>query len=299
MSETQNEITVATRTRNRPNCLERVLNGLLAQNFRRFEWVVLNDGGEQSSVDAVTKRARREGVDVTVIHNDQPAGRGAAANQAVRAGSAPLVLLHDDDDRIKPDYLARTSDFLKTNPAYSGVVTQIEAVIESPDLEEQRRWVLEPYLYTLRLVDMAERNLFAPIGFLYRRKAFEAAGGYDEDVPVLEDWVFNLKLMMKGDVGVVPEVLAEYFWRSSIDVKDPISNTVVAGRSDHLDYDAIIRNRFLRADLDAGCTGLGWLLNPPNRLAAARINEAVTSINRLRNYGRSTLRSLTRLFGQR
>lgn len=283
----QPKVTIATRTVDRPEFLARARETLLGQSEQAFEWIIVNDGGQRQPAEDCAETARRAGLDVTVIHNDVACGRGAAANQAVRAGQAPYIVLHDDDDALHPEYIEDTTRFLDQKPHYGGVITQVFKVTETVDQRETGRVILEPYTQPVRLIDMAERNVFPPISFVYRRDIFEKTEGYDEAVPVLEDWVFNLRFMESADIGVIAKPLADYFWRTDQDGTHPAANTVVAGRGEHFEYDVLIRNRFLREDMSHNKIGLGFLVNPPHRLAADRINQGVLSLNKLRKPGAS------------
>ena len=45
---------------------------------------------------------------------------------------------------------------------------------------------------------------------MFRRDAFEAVGGYDEQVPYCQDQVLYLSLAELGEVDCLPEVLCSY-----------------------------------------------------------------------------------------
>ena len=73
--------------------------------------VVVNDGGEPAEVDRVVAEAA---VPVEVVHIAPGAGgRCIAANVGVRAAGTEFVVLHDDDDRWHPEFLARTVAWFK------------------------------------------------------------------------------------------------------------------------------------------------------------------------------------------
>lgn len=200
------------------------------------------------------------------LHHHEPAlGRSTAANVGVRLGGGRYVLLHDDDDALAPAFLERTAAMLDAHPDLIGCVSwlwRIEEIwVDGAELEETGRRLFEPEFSNLYLADMAARNRFAPISFLYRRDAFEAAGGYDEQMDLLEDWDFNLRMMMQGDIGVVPEALAYYHIRANIDDDaHRMANTVHAMEPDHWRAHAALLNHHLRADLSAGRFGIGSLM---------------------------------------
>ena len=50
------------------------------------------------------------------------------------------------------------------------------------------------WLQNVYLSDLAVENRFPPISFLFRRSVYDKIGGFDEELPVLGDWDFNLKV---------------------------------------------------------------------------------------------------------
>lgn len=239
--------------------------GLLAQSRRDFEWVIVNDGGDAAGPEREAEAARAAGLTVRLHHSAAPSGRSAAANTGVRLSAGRYVLLHDDDDALAPTFLRKTADRLDASPGLVGCVSWMWRIDETwsegqAPRETGRRLFEEPF-ETLYLVDMARRNRFAPIAFLYRRDAFDAVGGYDETIDLLEDWDFNLRMMLRGDIGVVPEALAHYHIRNQIAAGDHrMANTVHAREGEHWRSHAALQNRFLRNDLAQGRVGLGVMM---------------------------------------
>jgi hypothetical protein len=80
-------------------------------------------------------------------------------------------------------------------------------------------------------------------------------------VPVLGDWDFHLRFAMRSDIGVIQRPLANYHHRIDIGEKDSAyGNTVIDGIDFHVEYDARLRNEWLREDMAAGKIGLGTLV---------------------------------------
>jgi len=65
---------------------------------------------------------------------------------------------------------------------------------------------------------------------------------------VLGDWEFNLRALLLGDFGFIPEPLAYYHQRR--DPEDPVyGNSVVAATAEHQRYDVLLRNNIIRLAL--------------------------------------------------
>ncbi len=130
---------------------------------------------------------------------------------------------------------------------------------EGGEWVEVGRKLLQKDLRSVNLFQLASVNQFSPNAFVYERRAYEAVGGYREDLPVLDDWDFNLRFMLEFDVHVIPEGLANYHIRPKV-TSGAGANSQVAGESLHIYYHAAIVNHFLRKDIEDGKAGLGQLL---------------------------------------
>ena len=258
---TGKKVAVITRTKNRALLLKRALESVSSQTFKDFIWVIVNDAGEQSSVDEVAAEARRRGIETQVLHHEKSVGMEAASNAGIRSCSSEYIVIHDDDDSWNPAFLERTTAFLDHEPLFAGVIThttRVNEVIKNGIVRTTSQYGFNTWLKSVYLMEMLMVNSFPPISFLYKRSIYDTLGGYDESLPVLGDWDFNIRFLSRTDIGVIQEQLANYHFRENIsEVDDVYGNTVIAGVEKHARYDAILRNHYFRTDP----AGLGMLIN--------------------------------------
>ncbi|MCX5616348.1 hypothetical protein NQF87_05085 [Bombella sp. TMW 2.2559] len=77
-------------------------------------------------------------------------------------------------------------------------------------------------------------SLLAPIATLFRRSAIAGSHGVDTTLPYVEDQDFFQRLMMAGEVGIIPDFLANYHQR-------PLVTGGPEDKSEaEFDYDAIM-----------------------------------------------------------
>ncbi|MBK6974166.1 MAG: glycosyltransferase [Sterolibacteriaceae bacterium] len=266
----QARVAVITRTRDRPLLLERALDSVLGQGFTDWTHVVVNDGGDPQFVrSALAPRRDRYQERLALIDNPRSIGMEAASNIGVHASSSEFVVIHDDDDSWHPDFLARCVAFMDSDAKptlgcdYGGVITH-SVRIDEEMLEDGVRIVSsEPFntwMSAVSLSRLAAGNTFPPISFLFRRDVFDKVGCFREDLPVLGDWDFHLRVCAQYEIGLIPEMLANYHHRASMQSGE-YGNTVIANESKHHTYDALYRNDLLRRDLREGKAGLGHLVN--------------------------------------
>ena len=256
-------IAVITRTKNRALLLNRCLESLTRQTYKDFVWVIVNDNGNIEEVDDIAHKAIELGISVQVIHRPESTGISAAANHGIASSTSEFIHLHDDDDTLEPTFYQETIAFLDSKPYYSGVITSTTRVDEK--IESNQVFTLDRYDYygfdsTLYIADMLWKNQFSPISFIYRRNTLQIIGTYDENLPVLEDWDFNIRFLRHYDIGVIPKYLANYHWRIGTQ-KGSLAQTVTSGSILHKEFTAVIRNKLLREDLASGKFGVGSLMS--------------------------------------
>ncbi|MBV5257549.1 glycosyltransferase [Synechococcus moorigangaii CMS01] len=276
-----NTVSVITRTRRRPDFLRRALSSIAAQHLPgggQIEWVIVNDDLPSTAVADIAQNARDQGLACVQIDTGMEAGggRSAAANAGVRAASGWAYLLHDDDDTLAPGALAALSEALAAEPDFAASACGVEEVNETGAEDFNPSASASPMFQRdcpLSLIEVAYRNPLPPIGLMVRRSAFDNAGGYDDSLPVLEDWEFLLRLLMHGEVECIPRLLARHHRRTA--------EGDAANSADdlHRRWDIIIRNRLLRADINTGATGMGALANVHDRTTGERLNKLLGTVS--------------------
>ncbi|WDI32483.1 glycosyltransferase family A protein [Hyphococcus flavus] len=262
------QVDIVTRTKNRPLFMKRCLADLQKQNFRDFHWIIVNDGGDPKPVEDIVAQAKSAGLDVELLSFTESNGMEAAGNKGARAGNAPFITIHDDDDTWDPRFLSSTFEALK-NENYIGAVswsTECSERVEGEDIVETSRRRSEYCPDAIDLAGLSMRNRFPPIAFLFKRTAYEAAGGFEESLDVLGDWDFNLRMLMLGDFVVIREELARYHIREA---GSQNANSVTDQNFRHVQMTANLRNKYIRKDMETGRFGLGSMM-----ASAAMIEDA-------------------------
>ncbi|MGN6523881.1 MAG: glycosyltransferase family 2 protein [Actinomycetes bacterium] len=241
-------VAVILRTRDRPLLLARALADVCAQTFPDWHVVVVDDGGDAAEVDRLVKDCPGLIGRVTVLHNEVSGGMEAASNQGVGAVDAEFVAVHDDDDTWHPAFLERTVAHLRgTGDVAVAVRTEIvRERIEGDVREEVGREVFEPDVHSVSLFDLLRANRVVPISLLYRRSVHDEIGPFREDLPVVGDWEFNLRLAQSGrTVGFLDEEPLA-FWHHREEAEGSEANSVLGRADEHRDHDLEVRDAALR-----------------------------------------------------
>lgn len=254
-------VAVVVRTKDRPLFLRRALQSIAGQTFADWECVIVNDGGDRAPVEELVAGLETQHRDrVRIIHHDAPRGRWVSANAGVLATSAPLLVLHDDDDSWHREFLERAHGYLTEHAEADGVVSRIEIVWETVSgegFDVVGREVFQSHLHDVTLSDTLLFNRFVPIGFLYRRSLHEELGLYDDELPVVGDWSFYLRVLSRGPLSYLDDAPLVH-WHQRAGEGGVHGNSVTGESAAHARYDALIRDEALRAHVAEH--GLGLVL---------------------------------------
>jgi glycosyltransferase involved in cell wall biosynthesis len=240
----------------------RCCDSLTKQTYKDFIWVIVNDNGNIDEVNKIVDVAESKGINTIVIHRDVSCGVSAAANHGIVATSSEFIHIHDDDDTLEPTFYNEAISFLDSKPNYMGVTSNTRRINEEVSDYDIKLLSISPYTSldsTVYLADLLWKNQFTTISFLYRRKIFDVIEAYDQNLPALEDWDFNIRFCEKFDIGVIPKPLANYHFRNGIQTGGT-AQTISTGSMLHQEYTAILRNKMLRKDLEGGKAGIGALM---------------------------------------
>jgi glycosyltransferase involved in cell wall biosynthesis len=231
--------------------LRRALDSILGQTFKDFEIIIVNDGADSVCLKELVAEYQKK-THLKCINTAGSEGMEAASNIGIQNSEAPYITLLDDDDSWAPSFLEKTVTFLnsKLGQMYGGVVTKTNVlfeevvgdtiVINSRELMNCRNHISIP--------DLCEQNLFTTNAFVYRRDCYERIGGYDERLPILGDWEFNLRFILDSEIAVLDEYLSNYHKRIGLSNSD-IDNSLSLD-SYKAAYVTKVRNDFIRKTSD-------------------------------------------------
>lgn len=248
------------RTKDRPVLLRRAVADVCAQTFTDWHLVIVNDGGDASQVDRILGAQAGLRERTTVLHNEQSRGMEAASNQAIRASESRYIAIHDDDDSWDPAFLDRTVAHLGATED-AAVAVRTEIVWEQVDgdaITEESREPMDPEIRSFTLFEMLRVNRTVPISILYRRDVHDEVGPFREDLTVVGDWEFHLRLALsRRPLGFIDgQPLA--FWHQRRQADGSLANSVIGRADDHRELDLRVRDEALREY--ARTHGLGELL---------------------------------------
>jgi hypothetical protein len=207
-------LAVITRMSRSAKYLERVLAGLLLQKNVELRWVIVSQDQPSENHERCISRARDHGLIVHLVEAEQDIPLGKLANIGVKAKRSDFVLLHDDDDALRKNFTSHAMTKFN-NHAVVAVACHAAIVFEN-DHKSWLNFVLSPGKKRVNAASLSEDNLIATNALIYTRQAYDKIGGYPEDVPVAEDWLFNQKLLKIGEIAVLARVCSNVYVRQGV-----------------------------------------------------------------------------------
>jgi glycosyltransferase involved in cell wall biosynthesis len=192
-------VSVIIPTHNRCEPVREAIASALAQRTVDAEVIVVDDG----SADGTAAMLETFGSRIRRLH--QPAGGvSAARNSGARLAAGEWLAFLDSDDLWRPDKLRRQLAFHAGAPALrasqTGEIWIRNGVRVNPCRHHRKP---DGDIFAASVV----RCVVSPSAVLLRRDLFESLGGFDEGLPVCEDYDLWLRLGARAAVGLLDEPL--------------------------------------------------------------------------------------------
>ena len=188
-------VSVIIPTYNRGWILTEAIDSVLAQDYKDFELIVVDDG----STDNTREILDTYGQDIIVLRQANK-GVSAARNRGIAAAGSQLVAFLDSDDLWLPGKLWRQVDFFNLNPA--AVINQTEEIwvrngvrVNPKDRHRKPSGMIFERSLGLCLV--------SPSAVMVKKPLFDAVGVFDESLPACEDYDLWLRISCRYPVHLI------------------------------------------------------------------------------------------------
>jgi glycosyltransferase involved in cell wall biosynthesis len=187
--------------------LREAVGSILAQTFRDFELIVVDDGSTDESPGILAEFAEAD-ARVRVISRPNT-GIVGALNDALAAAGGELVARMDADDVAMPERFEKQVAFLRENPQYVLVGSQVMLI----DPEGAALCPKRDTQYTHEKIDQGHLEGRWPLvhpTVMVRRAAMVQVGGYRSKYQFLEDTDLFLRLAEVGKLASLQDILLRY-----------------------------------------------------------------------------------------
>jgi glycosyltransferase involved in cell wall biosynthesis len=190
-------VTIVTPSFNQAEFLEAAIRSVLSQDYPRIEYLVLDGGSTDGSLEIIQKFEDQ----IDYWHSRPDLGQADAINQGFRRARGEVVAWLNSDDVYLPGAISDAVQALEEHPEVGMVYG--DGIMVDPNLE-----ILDRHHYRqLSIVDLlAFEVLLQPATFM-RKAALEEIGYLDQGYDLILDHVLWVRIAAKFPILHVPS-----FW---------------------------------------------------------------------------------------
>ncbi len=195
ISDDCRSITSIIPVHNREQTVRHAIDSVLSQSSLPEEIIVVDD----CSTDRTREILESYGDKITRVYLPENAGPSKARNEGVKLVQTEWIAFLDSDDSWEKNKLKSQIEYLRKYPFYQILQSEEKwirnGVRVNPCKHHQKPegWIFDQSL---------QRCLISPSSALLKKSIFDQYGGFDEDLPVCEDYDLWLKISRHHPVGL-------------------------------------------------------------------------------------------------
>ena len=194
-------ITIVTPSYNQAAYLETTLQSVLSQGYPRLEYIVIDGGSTDGSVEIL----RRYGGRIAFWVSEPDGGQTEAINKGLRRASGDVLAYLNSDDLYLPGALDIVGEYFAAH-LEAGLVYGDCQVIGADG--QALGWLPK---HDFSLERMFARGEFIPQPAAFWRRAVpEQVGGFDETLHLALDYDFFIRTARRWPVAYLPRPLAAF-----------------------------------------------------------------------------------------
>lgn len=198
------KVTVIIPAYNAEKFIEQTIDSVLAQTFRDFEIIVINDGSNDKTAEIVNSY----GFSVRCIQTTN-GGVSRARNLGINNALGEYIAFLDSDDLWEPTKLEKQVALLDENPHIGLCFTALERVDQNLKLIGKTEAHNYPdFCEALLLYSCVVTGSCSSV--MLRTKIARQAGGFDTRFTNYEDWEYWLQLSLITEFAPISEYLVKY-----------------------------------------------------------------------------------------
>lgn len=219
-------VTVLMPVYNAGKYLKLSMESVLAQSYRDFEFLIINDCSTDNSMDIIRSF---EDSRLTVYSNATNIGQTKSLNVGLNLAKGKYIIVNDSDDLSLPKRIEKQLSFIINNPQYIVVGTSAMIIGRGGDMQRTFLKPIDPREITFWILSDT------PIihgSVIMQRDAVLAQGGYNEGFKLCQDYELWSSLIRKGfQVANIPDILVKIrHYSESISFKEKDLQTIENGK---------------------------------------------------------------------
>ncbi len=186
--------------------LRRAIESILAQEFREFEFLIIDDCSSDGSATVIRDYARRD-ERIRALFHERNLGLSTTLNEGLRLARGDLVARMDQDDESLPSRLGVQITFMEEHPHVVAAGSFVYHMGAAPRYD---RLVTFPTDAPAIRDALATSNALYHPSVIMRRREIVDLGGYRDEFRNAEDYDLWLRASKRYDLAVIPQPLLRY-----------------------------------------------------------------------------------------
>lgn len=196
----EKKITVLMPVYNGAAYLREAIDSILNQTFPYFEFLIIDDGSSDHTVEIVRSYDDQR---IVLVRNEYNMGISATLNKGIELASCDIIARMDADDICNPQRLARQYFYLMNHRHCAMVSSWARVITHDKRFVRLEKYHSEYYYYNLTF----ECWMYHPT-IMFRRDPVKQVGMYS--MPFSEDYDLFWKLSVRFEIGNIEEPLVDY-----------------------------------------------------------------------------------------
>jgi glycosyltransferase involved in cell wall biosynthesis len=197
--------------------LAEAVESILAQTFRDFEFIIIDDGSTDSTTDILGRYKQED--DRIRVYPQENLGEVASCNRGYQLAQGEYVARMDADDVSLPERLARQLGYLEAHPEIGVLGTWVQ-VIDSRG-KAREIWHL-PTMPRVVEWSLCFEDTLANPSVMMRRAVIERLGFCRAETTIAADYDLWARALPVTQLANIPEVLLQYrTWQGSLSYRYP------------------------------------------------------------------------------
>ena len=217
--QNKGKVSVIIATYNRCEYIAKAIECILSQTWKNLELIIIDDGSDDRTEDIVRSFCDER---IVYVKNENNKGISYSRNKGVETASGRYIVFQDDDDYCRLDKIEKQVLFMEKQMPNVGMAYCVTANhryaldgnLDDPPIlipagKEKAYVGCDGFVYPKLL----PKNFIACTAMIIRKECFDTVGMFDESLFAYEDWDITLRITKNYEVGIIKEVLYDYYRR--------------------------------------------------------------------------------------
>jgi glycosyltransferase involved in cell wall biosynthesis len=208
-------VSVGIPTYNGAKYLRESVDSVLAQSFKDFELVIIDDVSTDESW-AIAEAYARKDPRVSALRNSQRLGLVRNFNRCIELTKGPFVCVWHQDDVMMPQNIEKKVALMQANPRVGFVHSNVlmiddcgQVLSEHWESDSWRDYVCMGGELFLKMIEPDKNYVCCP-SVLARRECYEKLGMFREELFFACDWELWMRFSLDYDVGCLGTPLIQF-----------------------------------------------------------------------------------------